>query len=142
MGLYSPLICAAAILRRIASLVNIAREAVLMTDEAPVYKHLGWNFSDHRSVNHGRGEYVSRQDKTMHSNTVEGFFSVFKRGDVGLRKIAHEAPPPAYGVAHPVHSRCGARLGIFRRALVFVPRPRVTSIGFGHAWSPMSRWPN
>lgn len=63
---------------------NIAREARLITDEAPLYKHVGWNFADHASVTHKRGEYVSRQDGTVHTNTIEGFFSVFKRGMKGV----------------------------------------------------------
>lgn len=63
---------------------NIAREARLLTDEAQHYKVLGWNFAEHGFVTHVRGEYVSRQDRTMHTNTVEGFFSIFKRGMKGV----------------------------------------------------------
>ena len=36
------------------------------------------------SVNHSRGEYVNRQDVSIHTNTVEGFFSIFKRGMRGV----------------------------------------------------------
>jgi len=57
---------------------NIAREARLMTDEAVRYTSLGWNFADHATVNHGAGEYVRQSDPTIH--TVEGFYSIFKRG--------------------------------------------------------------
>jgi hypothetical protein len=73
-------------LRTVAPILdaNIAREARLMTDEAIMYKHIGWNFADHGVVNHGRDEYVSRQDGTIHTNTIEGFFSVFKRGMKGV----------------------------------------------------------
>ena len=63
---------------------NISREARLMTDEATQYVYLGWNFADHGRVNHSRGEYVSQQDATIHTNTVEGFYSVFKRGMKGV----------------------------------------------------------
>ncbi len=63
---------------------NISREARLMTDEAGHYASLGWNFADHGHVNHGRGEYVSRTDPSVHINTVEGFYSVFKRGMRGV----------------------------------------------------------
>ena len=59
---------------------NIAREARLMTDEAQHYKGIGWNFADHGVVTHSRGEYVSKQDPSIHTNTVEGFYSIFKRG--------------------------------------------------------------
>lgn len=63
---------------------NIAAEARLMTDEHPLYKMLGYAFADHGSTNHGRGEYVSRQDRTIHTQTVEGFYSIFKRGMRGV----------------------------------------------------------
>jgi transposase-like protein len=63
---------------------NISREARLMTDEAATYKHIGWNFADHGVVTHSRDEYVSRQDPTIHTNTVEGSFSIFKRGMRGI----------------------------------------------------------
>src|SRR5579859_5616748 len=33
---------------------------------------------------HGKGQYVNRQDKTIHTNTVEGFYSIFKRGMTGV----------------------------------------------------------
>jgi transposase-like protein len=63
---------------------NIMREARLMTDEASFYKKLGRPFADHCIVTHGKGEYVSRQDRTIHTNTVEGYFSIFKRGMKGV----------------------------------------------------------
>ena len=63
---------------------NIKREARLMTDEAAVYKGFGWNFADHGVVTHSRGEYISRQDRTIHTNTIEGYFSIFKRGMKGV----------------------------------------------------------
>jgi transposase-like protein len=63
---------------------NIAREAWLMSDEATRYTSLGWNFSAHGVVNHGKGEYVSQSDGRIHTNTVEGFYSIFKRGMKGV----------------------------------------------------------
>jgi len=63
---------------------NISREARLMTDEAPRYKGIGWNFADHGVVNHAKEEYVSKDDHTVYTNTVEGFFSIFKRGMKGV----------------------------------------------------------
>jgi transposase-like protein len=63
---------------------NISREARLMTDEAPMYKLLGRDFAEHGTTKHGLGEYVSRVDRTIHSNTVEGAFSIFKRGMKGI----------------------------------------------------------
>ncbi len=63
---------------------NVSREARLMTDEARHYMPAGKFFADHQSVAHARGEYVRRQEPTVHSNTVEGFYSVFKRGMHGV----------------------------------------------------------
>src|SRR6185437_7053490 len=63
---------------------NISTEARLMTDEHPLYGMLGWAFADHGQVTHSRGEYVSKQDRTVHTQTVEGFYSVFKRGMKGV----------------------------------------------------------
>ena len=63
---------------------NISREAFLMTDELPLYKGLGWNFSGHGTVKHLAGEYVVRGASHLHTNTVEGFFSIFKRGMKGV----------------------------------------------------------
>jgi hypothetical protein len=59
---------------------NIAREARLLTDEAPRYVTHGRMFAAHESVNHSRDEYVRAGDPVVHTNTVEGYFSVFKRG--------------------------------------------------------------
>ena len=42
------------------------------------------HFRDHGIVRHSIGEYVSINDKTMHTNTIEGFFSIFKRGMKGV----------------------------------------------------------
>lgn len=38
----------------------------------------------HGIVNHFAGEYVKKGDRTVHTNTIEGFFSVFKRGMRGV----------------------------------------------------------
>jgi transposase-like protein len=60
---------------------NIAAEATIHTDEAMQYDNLNKHFAAHASVNHGAEEYV-RGDVT--TNTVEGYFSIFKRGMKGV----------------------------------------------------------
>jgi transposase-like protein len=60
---------------------NISREAHLRTDEFAVYKAYGHNFASHETVNHGKEEYV-RGD--AYTNTIEGYFSIFKRGMKGI----------------------------------------------------------
>lgn len=69
---------------------NLSREAVLMTDEHGVYRALGWNFSAHLTVSHAAGEYVSKDDVRIHTNTIEGFFSIFKRGMRGVYQFCAE----------------------------------------------------
>lgn len=57
-----------------------AEETRLMTDGEGQYRILAPIFKSHESVNHGTGEYV-RGD--VHTNTVEGYFSILKRGIIG-----------------------------------------------------------
>ncbi len=70
---------------------HASREGRLMTDDARVYRHVGWNFADHGRVTHSAGEYVSRQDPSIHTNTVEGYFSILKRGIFGTFHHVSEA---------------------------------------------------
>jgi len=51
-----------------------------MTDEGATAKSLGRGFEKHGMVNHSIGEYV-RGD--IHTNTIESYFSIFKRGVMG-----------------------------------------------------------
>lgn len=67
---------------------NLSKEAILMTDEARHYTKLGAQFAGHGHTNHGAGEYVSRFNPQVHTNTVEGFFSIFKRGMRGVYQHA------------------------------------------------------
>lgn len=60
---------------------NIARETELRTDEAIHYRGVGLEFASHEAVVHSRKEYV-RGD--VHTNTVEGYYSIFKRGMKGV----------------------------------------------------------
>lgn len=60
---------------------QLHQRTTLMTDEAPVYKAIGRGFKRHESVNHHMGEYV-RGD--AHTNSVENYFSILKRGITGI----------------------------------------------------------
>jgi hypothetical protein len=60
---------------------NIRRESNLMTDKALHYKTVGKEFASHGSVEHRVYEWA-RGD--IHTNTVEGFYSIFKRGMKGI----------------------------------------------------------
>jgi len=60
---------------------NMAKEAVLYTDEASHYSAIGKEFAAHEWVNHRADEYVRG---AVHTNTIEGYFSIFKRGMKGV----------------------------------------------------------
>lgn len=60
---------------------NVSLDAYLQTDEAKMYNNIGKSFAGHGRVNHSAKEYVRGVDYT---NTVENFFSVFKRGMRGI----------------------------------------------------------
>jgi transposase-like protein len=60
---------------------HVNKATYLMTDESPVYWAIGGAFSGHGTVNHSAEEYV--RAAFWHTNTVEGFFSIFKRGIYG-----------------------------------------------------------
>jgi transposase-like protein len=66
---------------------NVAKETALMTDEGRQYLEVGGEFASHETVNHGEDEYVRG---LVHTNTVEGFYSVFKRGMKGVYQHCKE----------------------------------------------------
>lgn len=69
---------------------TVRRNSYLMTDESRVYPAVGREFKGHGSVNHGAGEYVTTGG-FKHTNTVENFFSIFKRGIIGTYHHVSEA---------------------------------------------------
>lgn len=64
----------------VASLVtaNVSRESVLHTDESRLYGGMVSHFAGHETTRHSAGQYV--RPGGIHSNTIESYFSVFKRG--------------------------------------------------------------
>lgn len=70
---------------------HVHPETTLHTDGAQYYKST-LVVKDHKSVNHAAGEYARRDGETsVHVNTLEGFFSVFKRGMIGTYQHVSEA---------------------------------------------------
>jgi transposase-like protein len=66
---------------------NINRETHLMTDEANRYSKIGGEFAKHDVVDHSRGEYGYTDRETgakINTNTIEGYYSIFKRGMKGV----------------------------------------------------------
>ncbi len=72
---------------------NLDRESHLMTDEARRYESIGKQFSDHGVVDHSRQEY-GYTDRVIgmkvNINTVEGYYSIFKRGMKGVYQHCSE----------------------------------------------------
>lgn len=79
---------------------NVAREATVMTDEAKHYYGVADEFAGHGTVKHSEDEYVRDEvwiDKAnrlhvepIHTNTVEGYYSIFKRGMKGIYQHCKE----------------------------------------------------
>lgn len=67
---------------------HVRRSSTLMTDDAGQYRPIGAEFARFETVNHGAEEYARGE---WHSNTVEGFFSILKRGVYGTFHHVSEA---------------------------------------------------
>ncbi len=68
---------------------NVRRESAVMTDKASWYKFLKKHtgVASHERVDHAAGEYVRGE---VHTNTVEGYYSIFKRGMKGVYQHCSE----------------------------------------------------
>jgi transposase-like protein len=72
---------------------NLDRESHVMTDEANRYSKIGSEFAKHDVVDHSRGEYgyTDRETGTkINTNTIEGYYSIFKRGMKGVYQHCSE----------------------------------------------------
>lgn len=72
---------------------QIDRETRVMTDEAGQYSRLNEVFAEHHFVRHGQGEYGRGP---VNTNTIEGFFSIFKRGMKGVYQHCAKRHLPRY----------------------------------------------
>jgi transposase-like protein len=84
---------------RASTLTSFVCEAVshkvslLITDHWVGYKHLNKIFPQHEVINHAAHEYVVG---AVHTNTIEGFWSIFKRGVVGTFHKVNRKYMPLY----------------------------------------------
>ena len=70
---------------------NIARESRLHTDESRLYFNAPDTFAAHETVHHTSGEYVRYEGgRAIHTNSAEGYFSIFKRGMRGVYQHCKE----------------------------------------------------
>jgi transposase-like protein len=88
---------------------NVNKASYLMTDDSPVYPAIGREFSGHGSVNHSIEEYVRAQ--FWHTNTVENYFSIFKRGVYGCYFHVSEAHLHRYAAEFDFRHNHRERLG-------------------------------
>lgn len=72
---------------------NIAKGAVIMTDEALAYGHLGRDYF-HHAVNHSGGEYVRHY--TIHTNGIESVWALLKRQIIGIHHWVSPKHLPRY----------------------------------------------
>jgi transposase-like protein len=86
---------------------HVHPESRLVTDGANHYKNSP--VASHASVDHSKGEYV-RGD--VHTNTLEGFFSIFKRGLVGVYQHIDNKHLDRYLAEFDFRQNTRAKLGI------------------------------
>ncbi|MGA2485829.1 MAG: IS1595 family transposase [Roseiarcus sp.] len=92
---------------------NIARETKIMTDQGAAYPVLCEPFASHDTVNHAKDEYVRREgDKVVTTNTVEGYYSIFKRGMKGIYQHCAEKHLHRYLAEFDFRYSNRARLGV------------------------------
>jgi transposase-like protein len=70
---------------------NISKEARVHTDESRIYNHVAGMVAEHETVTHSKREYVRYRDgEAIHTNSAEGYFSIFKRGMKGVYQHCSE----------------------------------------------------
>jgi hypothetical protein len=80
-----------------------------MTDDAPVYGAPGAHYKAHFTVNHSQEEWVRDY---AHTNTIEGYFSIFKRGMKGVYQHCSEQHLHRYLAAFDFRSSNRSACGI------------------------------
>ncbi len=88
---------------------NVAREAALMTDESALYAEVGKELASHETVNHSAGEYVRGE---VHTNTMDGYWGLFKRGMRGVYQHCAEKHLHRYLAEFDFRYNNRVRLGI------------------------------
>jgi transposase-like protein len=88
---------------------HVASESHFITDEASAFNYPGYRFASHQTVNHSANEYV-RGD--VYTNTVEGYFSILKRGIYGVYQHVSEAHLQRYLVEFDFRYSNREKLGV------------------------------
>lgn len=100
---------------------QVSRKSTLMTDDSTVYPKLGKEFAGHHTVNHSADEYV-RLGGFVHTNTIEGYFSILKRGINGVYHHVSEAHLGRYLVEFDFryNNRAGLGMGDAQRTCLIM----------------------
>ncbi len=116
---------------------NLDRESHVMIDEAARYAKLGDEFAKHDAVDHSRKEWGYTDRKTgvkINTNTVEGYYSIFKRGMIGVYQHCGEQHLHRYLAEFDFRYSNRSKLGVedqerARRALIGIVGKRLTYQG-------------
>ncbi len=125
---------------------NVKRESAVMTDAASWYKYMNRDglFASHDRVDHTQDEYVRREgDKVITTNTVEGYYSIFKRGMKGVYQHCGEKHLHRYLAEFDFRYSNRVALGVddserATRALQGVVGKRLTYLGPSSTGTPLS----
>lgn len=113
---------------------NVAKESAVMTDSARYYQNMNQEgaFASHDTVNHLKEEYARYEgEKVISTNTVEGFYSIFKRGMKGVYQHCGERHLHRYLAEFDFRYSNRVKLGVndvarADRALIGVKGKRLT----------------
>jgi transposase-like protein len=108
-------------------------DSTFMSDESNVYAQAGTWFKDHQTVNHSIKEYVRDE---AYTNTIEGCFSILKRGIYGVYQHVSEAHLKRYLAEFSFRYSYRIKTGYddmarFERALAGIVGKRLTYRKFG-----------
>lgn len=114
---------------------NADRKSKLMTDESNVYTKVGTEYASHESVNHSIYEWARGSAST---NTIEGAFSIFKRGMKGVYQHCSEAHLQRYLTEFDFRYNNRIKVGVgdverTKKALVGIRGKRLTYRGTNRA---------
>jgi transposase-like protein len=92
---------------------QVNRASYLMTDDSSVYPKIGEEFAGHGTVNHSAEEYV--RAGFWHTNTVENYFSILKRGITGTYHFVSETHLHRYAAEFDFRYNHRSGLGVSDR---------------------------
>ena len=100
---------------------NVSRETAMMTDTGAEYLTTMGEFASHDTVNHGEKEYIRYDgERVIGTNTVEGYYSIFKRGMKGVYQHCAEHHLHRYLAEFDFRYSNRVKLGVDDKARAFL----------------------